>query len=71
MPDPADALDRWIQRLAPRGHLVLIEGGGLHASQVREMLEQRVSTLTLTPMPERIYCGREITDERYLMSART
>lgn len=75
MPDPADAVDQWIQLLIPRGHLVLIEGfnaaGGIHARFLTELLEQRVSTMTLTPMPEPIYWGREITDERYLISART
>lgn len=74
MPDPADALDRWLQLLTPRGHLVLIEGfwhtgGGMHASFVSELLEQRVSTMTLEHLPERIYWGREINDERYLISA--
>ncbi len=63
MPDPADALDHWIQLLAPRGHLVLIEGfhagGGIHATFLSDLLEQRVSTMTLTPMPEPIYWGRE------------
>lgn len=74
MPDPADALDHWIQLLTPSGHLVLIEGfnagGGIHATFLSDLLEQRVSTMTLTHMPEPIYWGQEINDERYLISAR-
>jgi ubiquinone/menaquinone biosynthesis C-methylase UbiE len=74
MPDPADALDHWIQLLTPHGHLVLIEGfnagGGIRARFLSELLDPRVSTMTLTHMPEPIYWGREINDERYLISAR-
>jgi ubiquinone/menaquinone biosynthesis C-methylase UbiE len=75
MPNPAHALDHWIQLLTPGGRLVLIDGfndgGGIPAEFLGELLEQRVSSMTLTPMPEPIYWGREINDERYLVSART
>ncbi|WP_372728555.1 class I SAM-dependent methyltransferase [Nocardioides sp.] len=72
MPDPADALARWIELLAPGGMLLLVEGrwsneAGLRGAETVALVEATGRRATLRPLPEAIYWGREITDERYLV----
>jgi ubiquinone/menaquinone biosynthesis C-methylase UbiE len=75
MPDPAAALRRWIELLAPDGRLVLVEGSwstgaGLTAAQTVELVGSTGRPAELRRLPEAAYWGREITDERYLVVSR-
>ena len=72
MPDPAAALQRWIDLLTPNGRLLLVEGrwfngAGLSADQTVALVEQAERHAELTLLPEAAYWGREIEDERYLV----
>jgi len=72
MPDPAAALARWVDLLAPDGRLLLVEGrwfngAGLSAAQTVALVEQAGRRAELTLLPEAVYWGREIEDERYLV----
>jgi SAM-dependent methyltransferase len=72
LPDPAAALERWTGLLAPGGRLVLVEGrwhtgGGLTADQTVALLAAAGRTAELRPMPEPVFWGGEIDDERYLV----
>ena len=72
MPDPADALRRWVDLLAPGGRLVLVEGrwatgAGLTARETVALVEATGRGAGLRRLPEAVYWGREITDERYLV----
>lgn len=72
LPDPTAALVRWTGLLAPGGRLVLVEGrwhtgGGLTADQTVTLLEAAGRTAELRPMPEPVFWGGEIDDERYLV----
>lgn len=76
LPDPVGALRHWVELLNPGGSLVLIEGawhtgGGLSAQQTVELLQQVGRPAQVTPLPEPIYWGGEITDERYLVVSRS
>jgi SAM-dependent methyltransferase len=72
LPDPAAALRRWVDLLAPGGRLVLVEGrwfngAGLSASETVRLVEATGRPAELTLLPEPAYWGREITDERYVV----
>jgi SAM-dependent methyltransferase len=72
MPDPAAALRRWVDLLAPGGRLVLVEGrwfngAGLSAAETVALVEALGRRAELRRLPEAVYWGREITDERYLV----
>ena len=72
LPDPAAALARWIELLAPGGRLVLVEGrwfndAGLSAAQTLALVAAAGREAQLIRLPESIYWGREIDDERYLV----
>jgi SAM-dependent methyltransferase len=72
LPDPAAALERWVALLAPAGRLVLVEGrwhtgGGLTSGQTLDLLRSAGRDARLRPMPEPVYWGTEIDDERYLV----
>ena len=72
MPDPAATLQRWIDLLLPDGRLVLVEGrwfngAGLSAAETVGLVEGAGRTARLTRLPEPVYWGREIDDERYLV----
>ncbi|MGA8258365.1 MAG: class I SAM-dependent methyltransferase [Nocardioides sp.] len=72
MPDPALALSRWVDLLAPGGRLVLIEGNwsngaGLSAEQTIELVEGSGREARLVRLPDAVYWGRDITDDRYLV----
>jgi len=75
LPDPAAALDRWIGLLAPGGTLILVEGrwhtgDGLVADELLPLVASRTSAVSVRHLPEPTFWGREISDERYLVSAR-
>ena len=70
--DPAAALERWIGLLAPAGRLVLVEGrwhtgGGLTSRQTLDLVRAAGREARLRPMPEPVFWGTEIEDERYLV----
>ncbi len=72
LPEPAAALARWCELLAPEGRLVLVEGSwstgaGLTAADTSTLLEQVGRTPQVTRLPEEVYWGKEIEDERYVV----
>src|SRR4029077_10260339 len=73
MPDPAAALVRWQALLTPDGRLVLVEGSwstgaGLAGAETMALVEGLGRAATLRPLPEAGYWGREISDERYVVT---
>ena len=75
MPDPAATLRRWVDLLGPGGRLVLVEGrwfngAGLPAAETVALVEAAGRRAELRLLPEAVYWGREITDERYLVVSR-
>ncbi len=75
MPSPGDALDRWAALLRPGGRLVLVEGrwhtgGGLAADDAERLARERFADVRVVHLPDPVYWGGEITDERYLLLAR-
>ena len=72
LPDPVAGLRRWCDLLAPGGRLVLVEGrwfngAGLSAADTEALLAEAGRTAVVRPLPEPVYWGREIDDERYLV----
>jgi SAM-dependent methyltransferase len=72
MPSPAAALRRWIELLTPGGRLVLVEGSwstgaGLAGWQTVDLVRAAGHEATLRPLPEPVYWGGPIDDERYLV----
>jgi len=72
LPDPAAALERWVGLLAPGGRLVLLEGrwhtdAGLTADETVALVEATGRAAELRPMPDPVFWGGEIDDERYLV----
>jgi SAM-dependent methyltransferase len=73
MPEPAAALSRWQDLLAPGGRLVLIEGSwstgaGLTGAETASLVEELGRTATVRLLPEAGYWGRAISDERYVVT---
>lgn len=71
MPDPAQAFERWVGLLAPSGIVVLIEGNwangaGLSADDCRRIVRSVRHDVQIRPLPDPIYWGKEIADERYI-----
>ena len=74
LPDPATALERWVDLLAPGGSLVLVEGdwhtgAGLTATRTAELLTAAGRVPRVRHLPDPALWGREIEDERYLVVA--
>jgi RimJ/RimL family protein N-acetyltransferase/2-polyprenyl-3-methyl-5-hydroxy-6-metoxy-1,4-benzoquinol methylase len=74
LPDPLAALERWVGLLRDGGRLVLVEGSwstgaGLTGAETVALVESVGRTATLRPLPDAAYWGREITDERYAVTA--
>lgn len=72
LPDRPAALRRWLDLLRPEGRLVLVEGSwstgaGLTADDTVELLAEAGRSTTVTPLEDRSYWNREISDERYLV----
>jgi SAM-dependent methyltransferase len=72
MPSPAAALARWLDLLRPGGQLLLVEGSwttgaGLSAEETVALVEAAGRPALLRRMPEPVFWGREITDDRYLV----
>jgi SAM-dependent methyltransferase len=76
LPEPVEALRRWADLLRPGGRLVLVEGrwatgGGLTADDTVRLLAAAGREAEVRPMPEPVFWGRAITDERYLVLSRS
>lgn len=72
MADPTAALSAWVNLLAPEGRLVLIEGrwfneAGLSVAETVALVEATGLRADLTLLPEPVYWGRVIDDERYIV----
>jgi SAM-dependent methyltransferase len=70
MPDPASALTRWRDLLAPGGRLVLVEGSwstgaGLTGAETLALVRALGRDATLRELPEPRYWGGPTGDERY------
>jgi SAM-dependent methyltransferase len=75
LPDPSTALARWVRLLRPGGRLALVEGrwwtgGGLTAHETRRFLRPYATRVTTRPLPDAVFWGGPIDDERYLCEAR-
>ncbi|HEY6932819.1 MAG TPA: class I SAM-dependent methyltransferase [Marmoricola sp.] len=75
MPDPAEAFSRWVQLLAPGGVVVLIEGSwetgaGLSARECEQVVRTVRHEVQVRSLAERVYWGKDIADERYLLLSR-
>jgi ubiquinone/menaquinone biosynthesis C-methylase UbiE len=71
LPDPTDALQRWVDLLRAGGRLVLIEGfwftgAGLRASACEQLLSSVGRATAIHQLNDEILWGKPITDERYL-----
>lgn len=74
LPDQSTALDRWTTLLASGGRLVLIEGlwdtgAGMSAAALQALVQPKFCRVDVRPLPGKALWGREITDERYVLSA--
>lgn len=72
LPDPAASLARWVDLLAPGGRLVLVEGrwatgAGLTAAATEALVRATGRATALLHLPEPVFWGKEIDDERYLV----
>lgn len=72
MPDPAEALDRWVGLLRPGGRLVLVEGrwctgAGLTAADCQALVLDRRREATVRRLSDPALWGHEIRDERYVV----
>ena len=75
LPEPADALGRWIDLLRDDGRLLLIEGQwstgtGLTAERTAALVEDAGLTASVRPLVDPAYWGRRIDDERYVVVGR-
>lgn len=75
LPDPADALARWVRLLVPDGRLVLVEGSwstgaGLSAARTVALVEGAGVTAEHQPLPDAAYWGGPTDDERYVVVGR-
>ena len=75
MDDPAAALQRWLGLLAPGGSLVLVEGSwststGITAEEAVGLVRGAGREAELRRLPEAVYWGKEISDDRYLLLSR-
>jgi SAM-dependent methyltransferase len=75
LPDPAAALARWVDLLARDGRLLLIEGQwstgtGLTAERTTALVEEAGLTASVRLLPDTVYWGKRIDDERYVVVGR-
>lgn len=75
MPDPATALQNWIELLTPTGLLILIEGRwstgvGLTAAESVSLVSELRNDVELRLLNDPSYWGGPTSDERYLIVSR-
>jgi SAM-dependent methyltransferase len=76
LPSPDEVLARWVGLLKPDGRLVLVEGSwstgaGLTGEQTVALVRGAGLEAEHRPLPDRVYWGRTIDDERYVVVGRT
>jgi len=76
MPDPVAAFASWVELLAPAGVVVLVEGrwgngAGLRAEEAEAIVRTSRSEVTVRHLPEEVFWGKTIDDERYLLTSRS
>lgn len=74
MPEPVAAFSRWVSLLKPGGMVVLVEGrwgtgAGLTARDAQRIVRTARTDSTVRPLPEAVYWGKDIQDERYLLTS--
>lgn len=74
LPQPGDAVRRWVDLLRPGGRLLLVEGrwwtgGGLTANQVTALVAPHTASRDVVPLPDPDLWGGPVDDERYLVVA--
>ena len=72
LPDASAALSAWIRLLRPGGRLLLVEGrwhtgGGIAAAECERLVREHRTHVDVRHLPEEIYWGGPVTDERYLL----
>ena len=75
LPEPHDAVGRWVRLLRPGGRLVLVEGSwstgtGLTAQQGEAIVARHRDQVDVTRLDDPALWGRVIDDERYLLVSR-
>lgn len=76
MPDPRAAFATWVELLAPGGVVVLVEGrwgtgAGLSARAAEAIVRTARAEATVRHLPEAVFWGKVIDDERYLLTSRS
>jgi ubiquinone/menaquinone biosynthesis C-methylase UbiE len=72
LPDPDEALRRWVGLLRPGGRLVLVEGrwstgAGLTPDETRALVRRHRREAAVERLDDPVLWGRAIDDERYLL----
>lgn len=75
LPDPVAGFASWVDLLKPQGTVVLIEGSwmtgaGLTAVEAEAIVRTVRKDATVRHLPESVYWGKVIEDERYLLVSR-
>jgi SAM-dependent methyltransferase len=75
LPDPEAAFSRWVDLLRPGGVVVLVEGrwqtgAGLTAEECERIVRTVRNDATVRHLPEAVYWGKDVADERYLLVSR-
>jgi hypothetical protein len=75
MPDPDEALRRWVQLLRSDGLLLLVEGywstgAGLTAAETNDLVLRHRGEAMVERLDDPALWGGPITDERYLVVSR-
>jgi len=75
MPDPDEALVRWLNLLAPGGILMLVEGlwttgAGMSAAQVCHLVLRNRAHAEVTRLDDASFWGGPIQDERFIVVSR-
>jgi len=75
LPDPEAAVARWMDLLTPTGRIRLIEGQwstgtGLTAERTTALVEEAGLTASVRLLPDTVYWGKRIDDERYVVVGR-
>jgi hypothetical protein len=75
MPDPDEALVRWINLLAPSGILLLVEGlwstgAGMSAAQVCDLVLHNRAHVEVTKLDDASFWGGPTQDERFIVVSR-
>jgi SAM-dependent methyltransferase len=75
LPDPDEAVQRWVALLRPAGRLVLVEGhwstgAGLTAEETRALVRRHRREAEVERLDDPALWGRAVDDERYAVLSR-